>query len=152
MTGAATQTTDATAAGAQMIVVMMTDVVPKVAGTNVVAMSVAEMTVEEMSAEVVEMSGVAMSAEETRVEETTGAAIEIAGRNSKAVVRGGELLKLAPRLCRGYLLQLLIPSSESLVGQSIRLMISLRRAKKLPQAEYMVERWPQHGGLLEGCA
>ena len=86
-----------------MIVVMMTDAVPKVAETNVVATSVAEMTVEEMSAEVVEMSGVAMSAEEIDAEEMTGAAIEIAGRNSKAVVGGGELLKLAPRLCRGYL-------------------------------------------------
>ena len=99
-----------------MIVVMITAAVPRAAGTSVAAMSVVEVTVEMKSVEVVVMSGVVMSAVEIEAEETTGAATEIAGRNSKAVVGGGELLKLAPRQCRGYLLQLLVPSSESLVG------------------------------------
>ena len=119
-TGAPIPSAPVTAAGVQVIVVVITVAVLRVAG-----MSVGEMTVEEMNAEIVETTGVVTSAVVSSEEEMIGAATEIAGRTSQVAARGGELLKLAPRLCRGYLLQLLKPFSECLVSVSIRLMTSM---------------------------
>ena len=132
-TGALTPSASVTAAGVRVIVVMITVAVLRVAG-----MSVGEMTVEEMSAVIVVTTGVETSAVVISEEEMIGAATEIAGRTSQVAARGGELLKLAPRLCRGYLLQLLNRSSESLVNVSIRLMMSMQRAKKMVTAWWVV--------------
>ena len=124
-----TQTAKVTAADVRVIVVMITVVVPRVAETTVAAtLSAGETTVEEMSAGVVMTNGVVMSAEQIQEGGMIGAAIETAGR-SKAAVGGGKLLKLAPRLCRGYLLQLLIRSLRQWLATSCgrRFLCSVRR-------------------------
>ena len=107
VTGAVMRTERATAVDVRVIGARIPVVVPITVETTVAVMqSVAETTVEQMTAEAVMRVGGVTSAGQSKEEEMTGVT-EIAGRRP-AAVRGGESLKLASRLCRGYLLKLLV--------------------------------------------